>query len=50
MIAFLEGPEHIIVLVIVLLVFGGSKIPHFARSLGEAQREFKNALNDQTRR
>jgi sec-independent protein translocase protein TatA len=44
--AFLEGPELIIVLVIVLLVFGGSKLPQLARSLGEAQREFRNASQD----
>jgi sec-independent protein translocase protein TatA len=44
--AFIEGPELIIVLVIVLLVFGGSKIPQLARSLGEAQREFRNGLQD----
>ena len=43
MVAFLEGPELLIVAVIVLLVFGGSKIPQLARSLGEAQREFRKA-------
>jgi sec-independent protein translocase protein TatA len=46
MLAFLEGPELVIVLVIVLLVFGGSKIPQLARSLGQAQKEFQNALHD----
>lgn len=36
------GPtELIIVLVIVLLLFGGAKLPKLARSLGEAQKEFK---------
>ncbi len=43
MLAFLEGPDLLIVLVIVLLVFGGSKVPQLARSLGEAQREFRKA-------
>ena len=38
--AFLEGPDLIIVLLIVLLLFGGSKLPGLARSLGQAQREF----------
>ena len=42
MLAFLEGPELIIVLVIVLLVFGGSQLPKLARSLGQAQKEFKS--------
>jgi sec-independent protein translocase protein TatA len=46
MLAFLEGPELIIVLIIVLLVFGSSKVPQLARSLGEAQREFKKGLAD----
>ena len=44
--AFLEGPELIIVLVIVLLVFGGSQLPKLARSLGQAQKEFKQGLSD----
>jgi sec-independent protein translocase protein TatA len=44
MFAFLEGPELIIVLIIVLLVFGGSQLPKLARSLGQAQKEFKQGL------
>lgn len=39
--AGLGAPELLIILVIVLLVFGGAKLPKLARSLGEAQREFK---------
>jgi sec-independent protein translocase protein TatA len=46
MFAFLEGPELIIVLIIVLLVFGGSQLPKLARSLGQAQKEFKQGLSD----
>jgi sec-independent protein translocase protein TatA len=46
MFAFLEGPELIIVLVIVLLVFGGSQLPKLARSLGQAQKEFKQGLSE----
>jgi sec-independent protein translocase protein TatA len=46
MIAFLEGPELIVVLVIVLLIFGGSQLPKLARSLGQAQKEFKKGLTD----
>jgi sec-independent protein translocase protein TatA len=46
MFAFLEGPELIIVLVIVLLVFGGSQVPKLARSLGQAQKEFKKGLTE----
>jgi sec-independent protein translocase protein TatA len=39
----LEGPELLIILVIVLLLFGGSKLPELARSLGHAKREFHDA-------
>lgn len=39
------GPtELLIVLVLVLLLFGASRIPRLARSLGEAQREFQRGL------
>lgn len=38
----LGGPELLIVLVIVLLVFGTSRVPKLARSLGSAKREFEH--------
>jgi sec-independent protein translocase protein TatA len=41
----LFGPEGIIVLVIVLVLFGGKKIPEFAKGLGKGIREFKGAMN-----
>ena len=44
--AAIEGPDLIIVLVIVLLLFGGAKLPQLARSLGEAKREFESAVKD----
>ena len=34
-------PELLIVALVVLLLFGSTKLPSFARSLGEAQRELK---------
>ena len=41
------GPaELIIILLIVLLVFGGTKLPKLARSLGQAQKEFKQGLKE----
>jgi sec-independent protein translocase protein TatA len=46
MFAFLEGPELLIVLAIVVLVFGGTQLPKLARSLGQAQREFKSGLGE----
>ena len=36
----------LIVLVVVLLLFGSKKVPELARSLGKAQREFKDGLRD----
>jgi sec-independent protein translocase protein TatA len=33
-----------IILVLVLVVFGGSQLPKLARNLGKAQQEFKSAL------
>ena len=41
------GPtELLIVLAVVLVLFGGSKIPKLARSLGQAQKEFKTGLDE----
>jgi sec-independent protein translocase protein TatA len=40
------APELLIVLLIVLLLFGGAKLPKLARSLGEASREFKKGVGD----
>jgi len=34
-----------IILVIVLLIFGGSQLPKLARNLGQAQKEFKDGLS-----
>ena len=37
----LGAPELLIILVIVLLVFGSTKLPKLARSLGQAKNEFE---------
>ncbi|HLM63612.1 MAG TPA: twin-arginine translocase TatA/TatE family subunit [Acidimicrobiales bacterium] len=42
----LGAPELLIVLVVVLVLFGGAKLPKLARSMGQAQSEFKRGLND----
>jgi sec-independent protein translocase protein TatA len=42
----LGGPELLIVLVIVLLLFGSTKLPSLARSLGSAKREFDAGQHD----
>jgi sec-independent protein translocase protein TatA len=36
-------PELLIILAVVVLIFGGAKLPQLARSLGEAQKEFRKA-------
>jgi sec-independent protein translocase protein TatA len=41
-----DGPEMIVVLVVVLVLFGGSQIPKLARNLGQAQKEFKKGLSE----
>lgn len=46
MFAFLDGPELIIVAVIVLVLFGGAQLPKLAKNLGQAQKEFKKGLAD----
>ncbi|MFA6294349.1 MAG: twin-arginine translocase TatA/TatE family subunit [Victivallales bacterium] len=38
--------ELIIIFLIVLLLFGGSKIPELAKGLGKGIREFKRAKDD----
>jgi sec-independent protein translocase protein TatA len=45
-----QGPELIIILVVILVLFGGSKLPQLARSLGRAQGEFKKGLRDDPER
>lgn len=42
----LGAPELLIVLVVILVLFGGAKLPKLARSLGQAQKEFKDGLKD----
>lgn len=41
-----QGPELIIILIVILLLFGGAKLPKLARSLGQAQNEFKQGLKE----
>jgi sec-independent protein translocase protein TatA len=44
--AGLGAPELIVILLVVLLLFGSTKLPKLAKSLGEAQREFKKGIAD----
>jgi sec-independent protein translocase protein TatA len=41
------GPtELIIVLLIMLLIFGGTRLPQLAKGLGESVKNFKKAVNE----
>lgn len=42
----LGAPELLILLAVMLLLFGAKKLPDLARSLGQAQREFKHGTDD----
>jgi len=42
----LGAPELIIILVIILVLFGGSQLPKLARSLGSSARELRKGLKD----
>ena len=46
MIAFLGWPELIIILIVVLLLFGASRLPQLARSLGASARELRKGLEE----
>jgi sec-independent protein translocase protein TatA len=39
-------PELLIILLVILLLFGGAKLPKLARSLGQAQKEFRKGQTD----
>ncbi|MBR5550746.1 MAG: twin-arginine translocase TatA/TatE family subunit [Muribaculaceae bacterium] len=40
------GWEWLIILLVVLLLFGGKKIPELMRGLGKGVKSFKQGLND----
>jgi sec-independent protein translocase protein TatA len=42
-------PELIIIFIVALIVFGPSKLPDLGKSLGEAIRGFKKAVNESDR-
>ncbi len=44
--AFLSDWHIIVLLFLVVLLFGGKKLPELARGLGEAMREFKKASRE----
>ncbi|MBK5332098.1 MAG: twin-arginine translocase TatA/TatE family subunit [Ilumatobacteraceae bacterium] len=46
MFAFLDPPEIVLILVVVLVLFGGAQLPKLAKNLGKAQKEFKEGLSE----
>ncbi len=40
------GPELLIILLVVMLLFGASRLPKLARSMGQAGKEFKSGLKE----
>jgi len=49
MFAFIKnigGPEVLIILVVVLLLFGAKKLPDLARSIGASAKEFKKGIEE----
>jgi sec-independent protein translocase protein TatA len=49
MLGFFENiglPELIVILAVLLLVFGASRLPEIARSLGKSGKEFKKGMRE----
>jgi len=40
------GYEIVLIIVVILIIFGGKKIPELAKGLGKGIREFKDAAED----
>ena len=40
----LGAPELLIILAVILLLFGSTRLPKLARSMGQASKEFKKGL------
>ncbi len=45
LLGIIGGQEILIILLIVLVLFGGKKIPELMRGLGKGVKEYKNAMN-----
>lgn len=43
---FISGPEIMVVMLLVVMLFGANKIPEIARGLGKGMRQIKDATND----
>jgi len=45
-VAGLGAGELVVILVILLVLFGGAKLPKLAKSIGQAQREFRKGIDE----
>tara|TARA_B100001057_G_C22742926_1_gene908552 strand:+ start:974 stop:1198 length:225 start_codon:yes stop_codon:yes gene_type:complete len=45
-ILFIGGPEIVIIMLVVVMLFGSKKIPEIARGLGKGIRELNDASNE----
>lgn len=43
--ANIVGPDILVIIAVIALVFGGSQIPKLARSLGSAKNEFQRGID-----
>ena len=41
------GPELIVAMVVLLLLFGSTRLPKLARSIGEARKELRDAVAEE---
>ena len=46
MFAFLNGPELIAILAVILILFGAKKLPELAKGLGQGIKEFKKSSRE----
>lgn len=43
---FIGGPEILVILLVILLLFGSKRIPEFAKMMGKGMNEFRKATED----
>lgn len=43
---FISGPEIVVILLVVVMLFGADKIPEIARGLGKGMRQIRDATNE----
>lgn len=47
---FIGTSELIVIVVLILVLFGGKKIPELMKGLGQGIKEFKNASKNETKK